>query len=132
MMKKCIGCGVELQMEDIKKPGYIKDINQDYCQRCFRMTHYNDLTIDMKNRIERKAILDKIRSERLEEELRLFYVALTRTQDKLVMIGTVSDIEKKSNELKTMLISSDGIISNDLFSKTKTLEILVLIKIIYF
>lgn len=61
MMKKCIGCGVELQMEDIKKPGYIKDINQDYCQRCFRMTHYNDLTINMKNRIERKAILDKIR-----------------------------------------------------------------------
>ena len=46
-MKKCIGCGVELQMEDIKKPGYIKDINQDYCQRCFRMTHYNDLTIDI-------------------------------------------------------------------------------------
>lgn len=62
MKKKCIGCGVELQMEDKNKPGYVRDINQDYCQRCFRMTHYNDLTIDMKNRIERNTILEKIRN----------------------------------------------------------------------
>ena len=69
--------------------------------------------------ISREAILDKLRCERLEEELRLFYVALTRTQDKLVLIGTVTDIEKKSDELKTMLICANGITA-DLFSKTKS------------
>lgn len=77
--------------------------------------------------IAREAILDKIRAERLEEELRLFYVALTRTQDKLVMIGTVSDAYKKANELKTQLLASSCKISFDLFNKTKSyLEWLIL------
>ena len=70
--------------------------------------------------VSRETILDKIRAERLEEELRLFYVALTRTQDKLVLIGTASNLEKKTDELKTLLISSDSTVSTDLFSKTKS------------
>lgn len=81
--------------------------------------------------VSREAILDKLRCERLEEELRLFYVALTRTQDKLVLIGTVSDIEKKADELKTMLISVNGITA-DLFSKTKSyLDWLILALLIH-
>lgn len=70
--------------------------------------------------VAREAILDKVRSERLEEELRLFYVALTRTQDRLVLLGSVSDVYKKSDELKTLLIASNGKITADLFSKTKS------------
>lgn len=42
MVKKCLGCGIELQNTDKNKLGYIVDLNQNYCQRCFRMTHYND------------------------------------------------------------------------------------------
>lgn len=70
--------------------------------------------------VSRESILDKVRSERLEEELRLFYVAVTRTQDRLVLLGSVSDIEKKADELKTWLYASNGSISTDLFSKTKS------------
>jgi len=43
-MKTCKGCGVELQDLDEIKVGYVKDLKQDYCQRCFRLTHYNDTT----------------------------------------------------------------------------------------
>ena len=43
-MKKCRGCGIELQNESIDKVGYVVDLNQDYCQRCFRLSHYGDTT----------------------------------------------------------------------------------------
>jgi len=43
-MKKCKGCGVILQDQDIKKIGYVKDLAQDYCMRCFRLSHYGDLS----------------------------------------------------------------------------------------
>jgi len=70
--------------------------------------------------IGREAILDKIRAERLCEELRLLYVALTRTQDKLFMTAAMSDVYKKSEELKTMLISAGGKITPSLFARTKS------------
>lgn len=60
MKKKCLGCGIELQDSNPSQPGYVKNLEQDYCQRCFRLTHYNDLTIDMKNAISRKEVIDEI------------------------------------------------------------------------
>lgn len=44
MIKKCVGCGVELQCIDANKLGYIpqeKYDNSNYCQRCFKLIHYN-------------------------------------------------------------------------------------------
>ncbi len=70
--------------------------------------------------VGREVILDKIRAERLEEELRLLYVAATRTQDRLLFTATVSDIEKKTNEIKAMLIASDSKIDYNFFSRTKS------------
>lgn len=43
-MKKCLGCGAVLQTIDSKKMGYIDEEILDkakYCQRCFKITHYN-------------------------------------------------------------------------------------------
>lgn len=43
-MKKCLGCGAVLQTIDSKKMGYIDEEVLDkakYCQRCFKITHYN-------------------------------------------------------------------------------------------
>lgn len=41
-MKKCKGCGIELQTQDKEKVGYVVDLEQNYCQRCFRLSHYGD------------------------------------------------------------------------------------------
>lgn len=41
------------------------------------------------------AMREKIRRELLSEEIRLLYVALTRAKEKLVMIGTVSNVAKR-------------------------------------
>lgn len=45
MSKYCLGCGVLLQAKEEKKEGYVSDISQNYCKRCFRMTHYHELSV---------------------------------------------------------------------------------------
>ncbi|MGT2887815.1 ribosome biogenesis GTPase YqeH [Streptococcus didelphis] len=48
----CIGCGIKIQIEDVKKAGYTPpkalekglETGELYCQRCFRLRHYNEIT----------------------------------------------------------------------------------------
>lgn len=48
--ERCIGCGAILQSTDPDKAGYTpksvkaSDDKQVYCQRCFRLRHYNEIT----------------------------------------------------------------------------------------
>lgn len=58
--------------------------------------------------VSREVILDEIRQKTCEEELRLLYVAMTRTQDKLLITSTVTDIEKTAAECNSLLESYDG------------------------
>ncbi len=41
--KKCIGCGCILQNDDIEAKGYVKNLENDYCMRCYRLMHYNEM-----------------------------------------------------------------------------------------
>ena len=41
-MNKCHGCGVVLQNKSVDELGYAKDLTLDFCERCFRIKHYND------------------------------------------------------------------------------------------
>ncbi|MBO8172931.1 MAG: ribosome biogenesis GTPase YqeH [Bacillaceae bacterium] len=47
-VRVCPGCGVELQTEDEHKPGYVPESalgREDVvCRRCFRITHYNEVS----------------------------------------------------------------------------------------
>jgi ribosome biogenesis GTPase A len=48
MSKKCIGCGSTIQHEDKNKIGYApipKSGEAKYCERCFKITHYNEKLI---------------------------------------------------------------------------------------
>ena len=42
-MKKCKGCGIQLQSSNKEALGYAVDLSHDYCQRCFRLSHYGDI-----------------------------------------------------------------------------------------
>ncbi len=42
MTKRCLGCGVELQKSNAHDIGYVKDENQNLCERCFRIQNYNE------------------------------------------------------------------------------------------
>ena len=59
-MKKCKGCGAILQSKDPNAPGYTPKENSDYCQRCFRLIHYDDLMISMRKGIDPDVVMDRI------------------------------------------------------------------------
>lgn len=60
MSKTCKGCGVTLQNDDPKEIGFVPRLDSDYCQRCYKIRHYGEVTIDMANGIESNKTLDKI------------------------------------------------------------------------
>ena len=43
--KKCLGCGVVLQDQNILQEGYITSLENDICQRCFRMKNYGEYQV---------------------------------------------------------------------------------------
>lgn len=60
MIKRCKGCGIALQQEDATKLGYTPKGDATYCQRCFRITHYDDVNISMKTGIDPDLVLRRI------------------------------------------------------------------------
>ena len=41
-MTKCKGCGAVLQNVDENIEGYVKDLEKELCERCFKIRHYNE------------------------------------------------------------------------------------------
>lgn len=60
MTKYCKGCGVLLQNEDEKAPGYVPTLDSSYCQRCFKIRHYGEVTFSMQQGIESNETFKKI------------------------------------------------------------------------
>ena len=48
-MSKCIGCGVELQTKDKNALGFTNKIDNNICERCFRIKNYNEYKTITKN-----------------------------------------------------------------------------------
>ena len=49
-MTKCLGCGVNIQNTDLNKIGYTSNLDNKFCERCFRIKNYNDyIKVDVKN-----------------------------------------------------------------------------------
>lgn len=59
-MTRCKGCGVILQSTDPHLPGYTPKEGSEYCQRCFRLMHYDDLTVSMKTGIDPDSVIRRI------------------------------------------------------------------------
>ena len=62
MTKKCIGCGLELQTENKKEPGYINEkviSKASYCERCFKVINYGEASVVYKD-VDINNFLDNI------------------------------------------------------------------------
>lgn len=57
-MIKCAGCGIVLQHDEPLKVGFTPKLNADYCERCYKIKHYNDAKV---------AILDKEKNQIIKE-----------------------------------------------------------------
>ncbi len=57
-MKYCKGCGIKLQIEDKNNDGYINDLKNDFCKRCFQAKNYGKIENDFRNiEIKKEEIL---------------------------------------------------------------------------
>ena len=60
MVAYCKGCGVALQNDNPEEIGYVPSLDALYCQRCFKIRNYGDVTISMQQGIESNETFDKI------------------------------------------------------------------------
>ena len=59
-MKTCSGCGVKLQDENVLQEGYTTSLDNDICQRCFRMKNYGEYQMITKSNDEYLEILKSV------------------------------------------------------------------------
>ncbi len=60
MIKKCLGCGVELQDNNILLEGYTNTLENDFCMRCFKMKNYGEYEFVMRDNEQYKSIFRQI------------------------------------------------------------------------
>lgn len=60
MNKVCEGCGAILQDQNVNELGYTNKLSNLLCQRCYRIVHYDDLTLDLKELIKPEVVLQEI------------------------------------------------------------------------
>ena len=94
MNKKCKGCGVVLQDNNILLEGYTNDLTNDFCQRCFRMKNYGEYEFVAKSNEEYIDILKSI-----------------GTKNALVLyVVDVLSVPKNLNQIKEYLLNNDIIL----------------------
>ena len=98
-MNKCIGCGSILQDTDKNKDGYVLDINDKLCQRCFRIRYYNEYKNTISDNNDYLKILDSINNDDLVVyvtsllDIRLDYIDSFKN---VIVVLTKRDILPKS------------------------------------
>lgn len=102
-MSKCIGCGITLQNNNSTSLGYTKNLDNKYCERCFKTIHYNEeKKVD---NIDNNKIIDKIN--------KMGYLTLFIT-DLLSINNELINVFKSINNKKVLVINKCDIIPDNL------------------
>ncbi|MGN1405625.1 MAG: GTPase [Erysipelotrichaceae bacterium] len=96
-IKKCKGCGAFLQDDNPQKVGYSVNPEQDYCQRCFRLTHYGDNRLLKLKDVSNDEIYDIYR-----ENKDALFVVIVEAFD--AMILNIDDLLSHFKGYKVLLI----------------------------
>lgn len=59
-MTSCKGCGAIIQTIDKNEKGYSPKSDVMYCQRCFRLTHYNDPVFSMRTGVPPHEVIEQL------------------------------------------------------------------------
>ena len=95
-MRKCQGCGAVLQSEDAKKIGYTPKSDALICQRCFRLTHYNDAMVSYRQGISADEVFQKVNQldalicyvvDLFDFEAGLFSRIMARSKNKEILLA---------------------------------------------
>ena len=109
--KRCQGCGVLLQNENILLEGYTTNLENDICQRCFRMKNYGEYQVVTKSNEEYLKILKSV----------------SETKDLVLYITDLLNLEKDLEEIRSMFTNKMILILNkkDVFPKSVKEEKLI-------
>ena len=123
--KRCNGCGVVLQDENVLQEGYTTNLENDICQRCFRMKNYGEYQVVTKSNEE---YLDILKDVALTKDLVLYVTDLLNLEkdieeirnlipNKMILVLNKIDVlpksvkeEKLINYLKSMDINFEEVI----------------------
>lgn len=99
----CSGCGIAIQTEEPKEPGYaplnsVVERENPVCQRCYRITHYNDVAPVALNNADFQKILKDIGQRR---------ALVVKVVDLFDFAGSwVSDIKKYVGKNPILLVAN--------------------------
>ena len=123
--KKCLGCGVTLQDANLLQEGYTTSLENDLCQRCFRMKNYGEYQVVTKSNEE---YLDILKDVALTKDLVLYVTDLLNLEkdieeirnlipNKMILVLNKIDVlpksvkeEKLINYLESMNINFEEVI----------------------
>lgn len=103
-MTKCVGCGIKLQEKDKNDLGYTPNLNNELCERCFKLKNYNILTNKGIN-IDNDKLINKI------NELNTCVLFLV---DFINLDSEVIDAYKKIKSKKILIITKADIIPKNI------------------
>lgn len=84
--KRCKGCGVLLQDQNILQEGYITSLENDICQRCFRMKNYGEYQVVTKSNDE---YIDILKSVGKTKDLVLYITDLINLEEDFQKIRNI-------------------------------------------
>jgi len=103
-MTKCVGCGIKLQEKDKNELGYTPNLNNELCERCFKLKNYNILTNKGIN-IDNDKLINKI------NELNTCVLFLV---DFINLDSEVIEAYKKIKSKKILIITKADIIPKNI------------------
>ena len=86
-LKKCQGCGVVLQDQNVLQEGYTTSIENDICQRCFRMKNYGEYQVVAKSNDEYIEILKNV----------------SKTKDLVLYVTDLLNLEKNIEDIRNII-----------------------------
>ena len=85
--KRCAGCGVILQDENVLQEGYTSSLDNELCQRCFRMKNYGEYQVVTKSNDEYIDILKDV----------------GQTKDLVLYITDLLNLEENIEEIRNII-----------------------------
>lgn len=78
--KKCLGCGILLQSDNVLKIGYTPNLDNEYCMRCFKFQNYGSIVSITNDQELYKNILKNVS---LSKDLVLYVVDILNIRENL-------------------------------------------------
>jgi ATP-dependent helicase/nuclease subunit A len=108
------GLGKNFNMTDMRKSVIL---HQDLG---FGVDYVNYIERYKMSTLPKNVIKNKIKIELLSEELRVLYVALTRAREKIILVGSAKDIEKKSIKWCEALAGKETVMPSNLIEQSNS------------